>query len=467
MGYDVGARFRPDEDPTGLLGGTDAALPLVQSPADDVFASSARLPHMVPDANDNVSDLIGALGDAADSAGKMHVAGGVGGDSTIESASNEAIPIPANREQSGVWVPLSAIFAARFAGSAMAGGAGGRIGPSELDKGDSSVPDAAGFEGLDQTHYFEQRGAQFESIFGNAANLDFSKESDSDGSLKDNPLAKFRDLYANSIADLDDGIESGDAGCLGALTGSGLTRSDEVAVERGTMLEPNDERLFGSGYGIEQASSKGEAEDVHDSIEKTKHPTDLADFIGPDSEFYPFLRGGLSDDGIRDLALHDISRRALDGEQLAGVGIPDAGTMMLAAASDGDETPRVGRMPDLSGLWGMLRDAERILPKPSFADAADDREAAANEIETRPSPLLDMLNKLVASGLASHRQNDDSRVSDEKLASAGGRSGPTGHRNDPIYTVAMSSMTGTVMPLVPTPGSSTRSPPIPGQRNLP
>jgi hypothetical protein len=233
------------------------------------------------------------------------------------------------------------------------------------------------------------------------------------------------------------------------------------------MLEQNDERLFGPGYGIEQTSSKDEADTLHDSMEKENLSTHLADFNGPEGQLYPFIREGLAGEGIQDFAVHDFLRQATDGQQVFGVGIPDAGTMTLAASSDGDESPGVQRLPDFSGLWGMLRDAERILPKPSFADSADDRQAAANEIEARPSHSLDLLNRLVANGLSNHRQRDDSRMSDEKLAPASGRSGPTGHRNDPIYTVAISSMTGTLMPLVPTPGTSTRSPPMPGQRNLP
>jgi hypothetical protein len=478
MGYDVGARFRPDEEPTGLFDGTDAAIPLVQSLVDDVFASSARLPRMVPDATDNVSDFIGVLGDAAESAGKMHVAGGVSGSANSDVASNTAISIPANREQRAGWDPMSAIFTARFAGGVMAGGAGGRIGPSALDYGDRLLPDAtvkvlegaAGLEGLDQTHDFRQRGAELESIQRNAGRWDFPSESDFDGRMHGNPLATFEDLDAKSNADFGEGIEPRDARVLAALTGSVPTRPDEAAVENGATLEQNNEQLFGLGYGIERASSKGETEAVRDSIEKQKYPTDPADFSGPEGEFYPFIRKGLGGDGIQDFAVHDFLRRAGNGKQIFAVGTPNARTMMLApsrAASDGDETPSVNRIPDFSGLWGMLRHAERILPKPSLTEAADDGQAAANEFETRPSHLLDMLNKLVATGLASHRQNDDARMSDEKLAAAGGRSGPTGHRNDPIYTVAVSSMTGTLMPLVPTPGSSTRSPPIPGQRNLP
>jgi hypothetical protein len=233
------------------------------------------------------------------------------------------------------------------------------------------------------------------------------------------------------------------------------------------MFEQNDQRLFGSGYGIEQVLSKGGADAADDWIDTGKRPMGLPDFGGPEGEFYPFSRDGLAGDGIQDFTVHDISRRAADRPELFGVGIPDAGTLMLGPASDGDETPSVGRVPDLSGLWGMLRNAERILPKPSLADTADDEQAAANEIQNPQSYFPDMLNKLIAISPASHRQQDGSSRLDERVAQAGGRSGPTGHRNDPIYTVAISSMAGTLMPLVPTPGTSTRSPPIPGQRNLP
>jgi hypothetical protein len=475
IGYDVGARVLPEEEPTGLFGGTDVALPAVESMMDDVVALSGKLRHVVPDATDDVSELIGVLGDAAEVAGKMHVGGGVSGGSSTEAASNDTMPLPKNPEQSALWDSRSAILAAQLAGSVMAGAAVGKIAPIDLDHGDPSVPDAAvkvkedaaGLDGLDQTYDFGQRNAQLDSILRQAKSLDFSNESNSDGRVGGNPLAKVDDLYANSIPDLGEGIESGDASVSGALTGSGLTRWDEAGDEHGAMLEQNDERMFGSGYGIKQASSKGEADALHDSIENEKFPTDLADFSGPEGEFCPFIREGLSGDGIQDSAVHDISRRAADRPQLGGVGITGAGTVMSAPSSDGDETPSVKRMPDFSGLWEMLRDAERILPKPSFADTADDRQAAANEIETRPSHSLDMLNKLVAAGLANHRQKDDSSMPDERVAPAGGKSGPTGHRNDPIYTVAISSMTGTLMPLVPTPGTSTRSPPIPGQRNLP
>jgi len=394
----------------------------------------------------------------------MHVAGGVSGGSRNEAAPNEAVPDPVNPEQGAVLESMSAILAAQLAGAVMAGGAGGKIGPSDLDYRDLSVPDLGG---LDQTDNFEQRNTQLGSISRQAGSLDFSNESNADGRIGDNPLAKFEDLYSKSTAELGEGIESGNASVLGALTGSGLTRWDEAAEERGAMLEQNDERLFGSGDGIEQTSSKGEADALHDSIEKDKFRTELADFNGPEGEFYPFIRQGLGDEGIQDFAVHDNLRRAREGQQLFGVGIPDAGTMMLAAPSDGDETPGVKLLPDLAGLWGMLRNAERILPKPSLKDTADDRQAAAKEIETPPSHSPDLLNRLVANGLSNHRQKDDSNMPDERVAAAGGRSGPTGHRNDPIYTVAISPMTGTLMPMVPTPGTNMRSPPLPGQRNLP
>ena len=120
---------------------------------------------------------------------------------------------------------------------------------------------------------------------------------------------------------------------------------------------------------------------------------------------------------------------------------------------------------DLPGLWGMLKDAERGLPKPGFEGDEGSSKSIAPWIGDEPDLTFGEPVKPLASSITGPWQKTWDEPA-ETIKPEAGRVGPTGHRNDPIYTIAIGSGGGTLMPMVPTPGTSTRSPPIPGQRNL-
>jgi hypothetical protein len=139
----------------------------------------------------------------------------------------------------------------------------------------------------------------------------------------------------------------------------------------------------------------------------------------------------------------------------------------LSASLSANGTPDDKEMAGFVGLWEMLRNVERLLPQQGIAVPRDGGDAAAAMSEGAEPGLGSSLVKLLARDDVHDLDQEVSNMPAERITSGGGRNGPTGHKNDPIYTIAISQATGTLMPMVPTSGTSTRSPPIPGQRNLP
>jgi hypothetical protein len=120
-------------------------------------------------------------------------------------------------------------------------------------------------------------------------------------------------------------------------------------------------------------------------------------------------------------------------------------------------------IPGLAEMWGMLRDAEGFLPKQSVAGRGSEKVTPGELDEELGLPGL--LGKLLARGDVNEIYPEAVDRRGTGLGPDGARSGPSGHKNDPIYTIAINQATGTLMPTVATAGTSTRSPAIPGQRN--
>ena len=139
----------------------------------------------------------------------------------------------------------------------------------------------------------------------------------------------------------------------------------------------------------------------------------------------------------------------------------------LSALSPIPKLPGDEGVIGLSGMWEMLRNAERFLPKQRVARRRSE-EVAPGELGEGPEPgLAGLVGKLLARGNVNELYPEPLDMRDTRISPDAGRSVPSGHKNDPIYTVAINQATGTLMPTVATAGTSTRSPAMPGQRNPP
>jgi hypothetical protein len=176
-------------------------------------------------------------------------------------------------------------------------------------------------------------------------------------------------------------------------------------------------------------------------------------------------------------ATHDRRESVLDG------GTRPKSSLELAEGASGDvrgalrsqvdrstllpihELPEDG-ITGSAGIWAMLRNAERFLPKPRIAGNRSEEAAPGEQSEGRERDLPGLLGKLAARGSLNEGNPEALDMRGSSISPDGGRSGPSGHKNDPIYTVAINQATGTLMPTVATAGTGTRSPAMPGQRNL-
>jgi hypothetical protein len=123
-----------------------------------------------------------------------------------------------------------------------------------------------------------------------------------------------------------------------------------------------------------------------------------------------------------------------------------------------NKTPDDDGISGLAGMWDILRHAERFLPQQSTA-------GAATGLSDGPKiGLPGLFGMLIGKGNVDEL---DPEPLAPRTSAGGGRSGPSGHKNDPIYMVAVNQASGTLMPTVATAGTGTRSPAMPGQRNLP
>ena len=120
-----------------------------------------------------------------------------------------------------------------------------------------------------------------------------------------------------------------------------------------------------------------------------------------------------------------------------------------------------------AGMWGMLRNAERVLPKQSTSAGRGGYVATAETSEGPEPGAPHSLGKSLSKGNANLFDQEPAGIRATNISSNSLRSAPSGHKNDPIYTVAICQTGATSMPMVPTAGTTTRSPAIPGQRNLP
>jgi hypothetical protein len=120
----------------------------------------------------------------------------------------------------------------------------------------------------------------------------------------------------------------------------------------------------------------------------------------------------------------------------------------------------------LEGMWAMVGNSERFLPKPSVPGRLSEEVAAARGGEG-PESQQTGLGQLLPRGNLDELDLEVPNMRSSGISSGGGRSGPSGHKDDPIYMVPVNQMSGTLMPTVATAGTSTRTPPMPGQRNLP
>jgi hypothetical protein len=132
-----------------------------------------------------------------------------------------------------------------------------------------------------------------------------------------------------------------------------------------------------------------------------------------------------------------------------------------------NETSDAAGITGIAGMWEMMRNAERFLPKQGIV-ARQSAEVATRGLSDAAAPRPKGLpGEWLARGNVNEVDPEALNMPASRGNSGGERSGPSGHKNDPIYMVAVNQVNGTLMPTVPTAGTGTRSPAMPGQRNLP
>jgi hypothetical protein len=299
--------------------------------------------------------------------------------------------------------------------------------------------------------------ARFDSIARAIGSADYRRDRNSDGDLRADQFAKFHGSYAKIFGSPGGGI-TGEGAFSGGVTGrNGPTQLDAAMPRHASM--------YGQGmiWGVQndrsgEVSGSGGGAALHDWINNP---------------------AGYSYD--RALDGNRVTRRDGAGD----VGLIDA--FQLPSAKDSPDSILAGRrtarasrqrspddqkhsdfgMGGHAGLWQMLKNAERILPKPGIGPAEAWRDAAADATEDHALAQLGARKRLQVASMVGSLHDGMSNISGEAIAPDARGNGPSGHRNDPIYTVSMSPAARTLMPLVPTSGTSVRTPPIPGQRNLP
>lgn len=298
----------------------------------------------------------------------------------------------------------------------------------------------------------------------------------SNGSASSDHLGKLDDLYTRIIA--SGNMNDGQTYNPTAETNSNSHVFDEAATELSTEFG---NKLGVQGFGVGQVSPESKDKILSDRVDDV-----IAELLAKGSSRNEASKGHVP--GNIEGASADFDGRL---DELAGIGVigkhiwpsvQDAeigkstssqfpGDAMnpstsLGAFASPDQMSRDEGRTDLAGLWDMFRNAERFLPKQGNAGRGGGKEVAAEVSEGAETGSITLPAKALASNLDDFCQQPSDMAAGHTTP-FGGRSGPSGHKNDPIYTVAISQATGMLMPMVPTSGTSTRSPPIPGQRNLP
>jgi hypothetical protein len=139
----------------------------------------------------------------------------------------------------------------------------------------------------------------------------------------------------------------------------------------------------------------------------------------------------------------------------------------LSTLLPSNKSPDEKYITGVAGMWEMVPNMDRFLPKQSTPSGRSAEVAAVGLSEGPEASPPGLLGKLLVRDNANEIDPEPMDMRATRISSVGGRSGPSGHKNDPIYMVAINQASGTLMPTVATAGTSTRSPAIPGQRNLP
>jgi len=324
------------------------------------------------------------------------------------------------------------------------------------------VPDAAGsMEGhADAEYAYPQlssavkRGEEPESVLDAMGRFDH--------------LAQL-ERYNASLATNNPGGRSSEIGVFEptGIAGDNATQMDNALRERAGMFPgtPDDgiirafKRLYPDSPAASGAQKADDAADFKSGIFLLNHRMDQ------------LTGAGTADtDGAESVQAGD-ARRVSTLKLSDGSG-SDAGEA-LGSHPDWRSYLAMDKISDAEGITGlagtleMLRNAERFLPKQSVAAARSEAVAAAglsDAPEPHPSSLFGALR---ARGNVNDGEPEALNMRATRESAGGQRNGPSGHKNDPIYMVAVNQATGTLMPTVATAGTSTRTPAMPGQRNLP
>jgi len=461
IGYDVGARFDPDGELSGLLEDADARRAEAAGGVDGEAES------------DGVSDHAEVLNAAAALAGKMLEAGDL-----HEGAGEEAMP------HTGQFVRVAE---GDQGDEDRHPGVNGHAAAGELYDDDAVTSDHGGLlDPLPRILSVQSvapmiSGAECEGVWPSydlVAQADAVERAEAvaaSGAIlpdvpglagqepRDDEVSAYQAKAAQGGQHLDFGLDLADGFAGPAREGD--DRSDANWGEKDALTDRDADRPDGAapvddiGERFDDFSAGSRDFTTAEPV-VALHDRDEAE--GEASDFEPAL------DRLQTAPRPGRVARLADSKELDAAAADDAGGVRVprAGGSSLSGVAAVEQPVDLSGLWGMLQNAERVLPKPGFSAVEGGGDAMEDGVEGEPDEPLGWLVKLLASGNADRRAGDGSRHAADKIAPENSRKGPTGQRHDPIYVMAVGGLSGTLMPVVPTPGTGTRSPPIPGQRNL-
>jgi hypothetical protein len=238
---------------------------------------------------------------------------------------------------------------------------------------------------------------------------------------------------------------------------SGLLESDERAPY--ARIIDALERTFSMGQTRSDAEKETDTTDVGATITGLNRCFDQLTGVSAASTD---RRETVDEDGIRQ----KLTLRLPDG---IGKNVGEALRLQsdLSTLLPSNKSPDEKDITGVAGMWEMVPNLERFLPKQSTPSGRSAEVAAVGLSEGPEASPPGLLGQLLVRDAANDIDPEPMDMRATRISPVGGRGGPSGHKNDPIYMVAINQASGTLMPTVATAGSSTRSPAIPGQRNLP